>query len=324
MRYVVLKIINQQLSNFKIMKKIKALLGVSFLVSSLAFTVMSCDETKETPAAKDVVDVALSDSRFSTLTKLLTDNGLISTLKGSGPFTVFAPTNDAFAKIDASKLSKDELVNILKSHVLSGKVMATDVKSGVANSLGSSIYLSKNSTGVFINGNSQVTTADVSASNGVIHIIDNVIVPPTKNLVEIAQSNADFTELVSLVLAADASVLTALASASNDGLTVFAPTNAAFNELYKTIPKATLLAPENKGLLTSVLLYHVVPGRVFSSDLPNVSGEVGTANSTAKIAFELGGGAKVKGKTSGNSNIVAANILATNGVIHVIDKVLLP
>ncbi len=306
------------------MKKIKALLGVSILVSSLSFGVMSCDENEETPAAKDVVDVALADSRFSTLTKLLTDNGLVSTLKGTGPFTVFAPTNDAFAKIDASKLTNDELVNILKSHVISGRVLAANVQSGTAATLGSSIYLSKNSTGVFINGNSQVTTADVTASNGVIHVIDNVIVPPTKSLVEIAQADPNFSELVSLVLAADASVVTALSSASTSGLTVFAPTNAAFTELYKTTPKATLLDPANKALLTSVLLYHVVPGRVFSSDLPNVSGEVGTANPAAKLTFDLAGGAKVKGTTSGNSNITAVNILGTNGVVHVIDKVLLP
>ncbi len=113
------------------MKKIKVLLGLSILLSSLSFGVMSCDENDE-PAAKDVVDVALADSRFTTLTKLLTDNGLVSTLKGTGPFTVFAPTNDAFAKIDASKLTNAELVNILKSHVVSGKVLAADVKSGVA------------------------------------------------------------------------------------------------------------------------------------------------------------------------------------------------
>ena len=305
------------------MKKIKVLLGTSIIASSLLLGVISCGKVvviKE----KDVVETAISDSRFTTLTKLLTDNGLVSTLKGSGPFTVFAPTNDAFAKIDASKLTNAELVNILKSHVVSGKVLAADVKSGVVTSLGSPIYLSKNSTGVFINGNSQVTTADVSASNGVIHVIDNVIVPPTKNLVEIAQANSSFTELVSLVLAADASVLTALSTASANGLTVFAPTNAAFTELYQAIPKATLLAPANKALLTSVLLYHVVPGRVFSSDLPNVSGEVGTANTAAKLTFDLMGGAKVKGKTSGNSNITAVNILGTNGIIHVIDKVLLP
>jgi uncharacterized surface protein with fasciclin (FAS1) repeats len=189
---------------------------------------------------------------------------------------------------------------------------------------GATKYLSKNSSGVFVNGNVKVTTADVPASNGVIHIIDNVIVPPSKNLVQIAQENSDFSELVSLVLAADQAVLTALSTASAGGLTVFAPTNAAFQELYKTTPKATLLLPENKGLLTDVLLYHVVSGRVFSTDLPNVSGEVPTSNSAAKLTFDLSNGAKVKGKSSGNSNITAVNFLGTNGVIHVIDKVLMP
>jgi uncharacterized surface protein with fasciclin (FAS1) repeats len=126
------------------------------------------------------------------------------------------------------------------------------------------------------------------------------------------------------VLAADASVVSALSTASANGLTVFAPTNAAFTELYKTLPKATLLLPENKKTLTDVLLYHVVSQRVFSSDLPNVSGDVATALPTGKISFDLMGGAKVKGAKSGSSNITAVNILATNGVVHVIDKVLLP
>ena len=85
-----------------------------------------------------------------------------------------------------------------------------------------------------------------------------------------------------------------------------------------------MLAPANRALLTSVLLYHVVPGRVFSTDLPNVSGEVATANPNGKVTFDLAGGAKVVGKTSGASKITSANILATNGVVHVIDKVLLP
>jgi uncharacterized surface protein with fasciclin (FAS1) repeats len=305
------------------MKNLMKISVLSLTLGALLFA-SSCENDDDTPAAKDVVDVALADTRFSTLTKLLTDNGLVSTLKGTGPFTVFAPTNDAFAKIDASKLTKDELVNVLKSHVISGRVLAADVKSGSATSLGAVNYLSKNSTGVFINGNVKVTTPDVLGSNGVIHIIDNVIVPPSQNLVQIAQGNTNFKELVDLVLAADPAVLTALSTASANGLTVFAPTNAAFQELYKTLPKATLLQAANKKTLTDVLLYHVVAGRVFSTDLPNVMGDVATQNAAAKLSFDLTSGAKVKGKTSGTSNITGVNILGTNGVIHVIDKVLLP
>lgn len=304
----------------------KFILPILLLITSIGISACSDDNTVEAP--KTIVDVAVADAQFSTLTAALTKAELVTALKGTGPFTVFAPNNTAFGKAGITSLdglTKEALTPILTSHVLSGKVLAADVKSGTVSTLNTAnnIYFSVNSSGVFINGNIKVVSTNISASNGVIHVIDNVIIPPSKSLVQIASTTADFTELTSLVLAADASVAKALTDASATGLTVFAPTNAAFNELYKTTPKATLLAPANKKLLTDVLLYHVVGGRVFSTDLPNVTGEVATVN-TAKIKFDLTNGAKVVGKTSGNSTITAANILATNGVIHVIDKVLLP
>ncbi len=292
----------------------------------MSFT--SCGDDEEVVTPSTIVDVALADAQFSTLTSALTKAELVSALQGTGPFTVFAPNNAAFTKAGITSLdglSKDALTPILTSHVLNGKVLAADVKSGGVSTLNTNnnIYLSVNSTGVYINGNIKVIATDVDASNGVIHVIDNVIIPPTNSLVQIAATTEDFSELTSLVLAADPAVAAALTAASTTGLTVFAPTNAAFTELYKTIPKATLLDPSNKQLLTDVLLYHVVSGRVFSTDLPNVTGQVATVN-TEKISFDLTNGAKVVGKSSGNANITAANVLATNGVIHVIDKVLLP
>ena len=304
----------------------KFIFPILLLITSIGISACSDDNTVEAP--KTIVDVAVADAQFSTLTAALTKAELVTALKGTGPFTVFAPNNTAFGKAKITSLdglTKEALTPILTSHVLSGKVLAADVKSGTGSTLNTAnnIYFSVNSSGVFINGNIKVISTNISASNGVIHVIDSVIVPPSKSLVEIASTTANFSELTSLVLAADASVAKALTDASATGLTVFAPTNAAFNELYKTTPKATLLAPANKKLLTDVLLYHVVGGRVFSTDLPNVTGEVATVN-TAKIKFDLTNGAKVVGKTSGNSTITAANILATNGVIHVIDKVLLP
>ncbi len=299
-------------------------------VLALSFTACNDDDdAPSTPALGNIAGVASADPQFSTLVGALTKAELVTTLQGTGPFTVFAPNNAAFTKAgitSLASLTKEALTPILTTHVLSGNVKAADVKSGAVKTVNTNndIYLSKNADGVFINGNIKVIATDVSASNGVIHVIDNVIVPPTQSLVQVAQGNSNFSELVSLVLAADPAVATALSSASANGLTVFAPTNAAFTELYKTTPKATVLAPANRALLTSVLLYHVVPGRVFSTDLPNVSGEVSTANPAGKVTFNLTGGAKVVGKTSGASNITAANILATNGVVHVIDKVLLP
>lgn len=312
----------------------KNLMKISNLFTILVavFVMSSCEKeetTPSTPALGNIATVASGDAQFSTLVAALSKAELVTTLQGTGPFTVFAPNNAAFAKAGITSLdglSKEALTPILTTHVLSGTVKAADVKSGAAKTVNANnqIYLSKNADGVFINGTIKVVATDVSASNGVIHVIDNVIVPPSKTLVEIASANKDFSELVSLVLAADPAVATALSAASVNGLTVFAPTNAAFTELYKSTPKATLLLPANKALLTNVLLYHVVPARVFSTDLPNVSGEVGTANTSAKLTFSLSGGAKVTGKTSGASNITATNILATNGVIHVIDKVLQP
>ena len=292
----------------------------------MSFT--SCGDDEEVVTPSTIVDVALAEAQFSTLTSALTKAELVSALQGTGPFTVFAPNNAAFTKAGITSLdglSKDALTPILTSHVLNGKVLAADVKSGGVSTLNTNnnIYLSVNSTGVYINGNIKVIATDVDASNGVIHVIDNVIIPPTNSLVQIAATTEDFSELTSLVLAADPAVAAALTAASTTGLTVFAPTNAAFTELYKTIPKATLLDPSNKQLLTDVLLYHVVSGRVFSTDLPNVTGQVATVN-TENISFDLTNGAKVVGKSSGNANITAANVLATNGVIHVIDKVLLP
>ncbi len=292
----------------------------------MSFT--SCGDDEEVVTPSTIVDVALADAQFSTLTSALTKAELVTALQGTGPFTVFAPKNAAFTKAGITSLdglSKDALTPILTSHVLNGKVLSADVKSGGASTLNTNnnIYLSVNSTGVYINGNIKVIATDVDASNGVIHVIDNVIIPPTNSLVQIAATTEDFSELTSLVLAADPAVAAALTAASTTGLTVFAPTNAAFTELYKTIPKATLLDPSNKQLLTDVLLYHVVSGRVFSTDLPNVTGQVATVN-TENISFDLTNGAKVVGKSSGNANITAANVLATNGVIHVIDKVLLP
>jgi uncharacterized surface protein with fasciclin (FAS1) repeats len=300
-----------------------------FKLFALLFAVLGFVSCKEDEVkTNNIVDVAVSDTQFSILAAALTKADLITALQATGPFTVFAPNNAAFAKAGITSLdalSKEALTPILTSHVLSGQVLAANVKSGPAPTLNTNnnIFLSVNNTGVYINGNIKVVATDVTASNGVIHVIDNVIVPPSKNLVEIAVENPNFSELVSLVLAADPAVATALGSASANGLTVFAPVNAAFTELYKTIPKATLLNPTNRALLTNVLLYHVVPGRVFSTDLPNISGAVPTV-ATTTVSFDLSSGAKVVGKNSGSSNITAANILGTNGVIHVIDKVLLP
>jgi uncharacterized surface protein with fasciclin (FAS1) repeats len=317
----------------KNLRKLLAPLSI-VLIAVMAFT--SCK--KDDPvvvAPTDIVSVAVANGSFKTLAAALTKAGLVSTLQSAGPYTVFAPNDAAFTKAGITSLdglTKEALTPILTTHVLSGTVKAADVKSGAAPTVNTAnqIYLSKNADGVFINGNIKVIATDVTASNGVIHVIDNVIIPPARNIVTEAVEGPDkalFTELVELVGAAG--LATTLSTATAKGYTVFAPTNAAFTELYKGAgtSKAALIA--NKALLTRVLLYHVVADRVFSTDLPNVgTAEVATAgtgtNAGDKLTFDLAGGAKVKGGSSGNSNIIKANVLTTNGVIHAIDKVLIP
>lgn len=134
-------------------------------------------------APKDIVDTAVAAGSFNTLAKLLTDAGLVETLKGAGPFTVFAPTDEAFAKVPADTLAalaadKAMLTKVLTYHVVAGKVMAADIKPGdVPTVAGPNVTLSVADGKVMVNG-ATVTTADVVASNGVIHVIDQVLLPP--------------------------------------------------------------------------------------------------------------------------------------------------
>jgi uncharacterized surface protein with fasciclin (FAS1) repeats len=311
----------------------KSIIPMSFVLVSMCLFSSCKDDNNSVvtpPATKTIKGIVVEDAKFSTLETALIKADLSTSLDATGPFTVLSPTNDAFTKagIKIDSLSKDALTPILTSHVLTGMITSADFKSGKLSTgnANNDIYISKNADGVFINGNIKVTSTEVLATNGVIHSIDNVITVPKKSLIDLAKENSNFSDLVMFVMAADPSVKMALTDASANGYTVFAPTNAAFAELYKdsTMTKAKLLDPANKTMLTNVLLYHVVPNRVFSTDLPNVSGDLQTANTSGKVSFDLAGGAKVKGAKSGTSNITSANMLATNGVLHTIDKVLIP
>jgi uncharacterized surface protein with fasciclin (FAS1) repeats len=305
-----------------------ALVGISVIVGA-------CESSTNatTPAGPGTIAaVASADARFTTLVRALTRADLVTTVQGAGPFTVFAPTNDAFARLltDLKLASIDDvpvatLKNILLYHVLGAKVAAADVKSGAATTAAAApnnqIFLSKVGADVFINGGTKVIVADVAASNGVIHAIDRVLVPPTQNLVEIAVATpASFSSLVAAVTRAG--VGSTLTSAGP--FTVFAPTNAAFAQLLTDL-KVASINDIPVATLQAVLLYHVVPGRVFSSDL--TAGVVTTAKPTPPNSVTVAISPAVTVKASGNataSNVTSANILATNGVIHVIDRVLLP
>jgi uncharacterized surface protein with fasciclin (FAS1) repeats len=301
----------------KNLRKLLAPLSI-VLLSVIVFT--SCK--KDDPvvvAPKDITAVAIGDGNFKTLVAALTKANLVATLQGTGPFTVFAPNDAAFTKAGITSLdalTADALKPILLYHVLAGKILAADIKTGQTEVTSGStkLYITKNANGVYLNGNTKVSATDVAASNGVIHVLDNVLIPPSKNIAEIAIADSRFTTLVDLVKKAG---LVETLSAASGAYTVFAPTNDAFTELFKTVNPATLTNDQIK----NILLYHVVPSKVFSPDLTN--GDVTMANG-GKVTIDLTSGVSVKGKTSAASKVVIANVLATNGVIHAIDKVLLP
>ncbi|MCW5946168.1 MAG: fasciclin domain-containing protein [Fimbriimonadales bacterium] len=300
------------------------------LVSALSvgiFTLSAFNTNDE----KDIVDIAASNKDFSTLVAAVKAAGLVEALKGDGPFTVFAPTNAAFEKLEKEKpgtiaaLLKPEnkglLTQVLTYHVVPGKVMASDVtklKSGttVKTLNGQSITVTI-SEGVKVD-NAKVIATDIVGKNGVIHVIDTVIMPSTSSIVDIALADANFSTLVAAVKAAG--LVDAL---KGEGpFTVFAPTNEAFEQLEKEKPGtiASLLKPENKQKLIEILTYHVVPGRVMAADAKALANGTKVATLNGKeISVWNTDGVKIN-----SARVIKADVQATNGVIHVIDTVILP
>jgi transforming growth factor-beta-induced protein len=294
-----------------------------------------------TPAAAgDIVAVASSTDGFSTLVAAVTAAGLVETLQGAGPFTVFAPTDEAFAALPEGVLdalllpeNKETLAQILTYHVVSGKVMAADVTAGDVPSVeGSTIAVTVDGGKVMLNGSANVVATDVAASNGVIHVIDAVILPPgldvstliapmttegaaeaPGDIVEVASTTDGFSTLVAAVTAAGL-----VETLQGEGpFTVFAPTDEAFAALPAGILDALLL-PENKDVLVQILTYHVVSGKVMAADV--AAGDVPSVEGSP-ITVTVDGG---KVMLNGSANVVATDVAASNGVIHVIDAVILP
>lgn len=307
-------------------------------------TVSSCSKDDEpTPAVSNTItDKVVADPSFSTLEAAVAKAGLAETLKGTGPFTVFAPDNAAFTASGITSIdgiSADDLKKILLYHTLASKVMAADIPTAsntkvlTANSPADSIFVTKNANGVFVNG-IKVTAADIAADNGVIHKLEKVLMPASGNVVEtaIATSGGDnaLDSLVVAVVRADAANPGLITLLSSGTLTVFAPTNKAFRDLLTAL-SLTNISQIPIATLTAVLQYHVVAGRAFSSDLTNgalpMFANGSTTVSLTGPTIKGNNGVlnlSVGGSTDNTSNIIATNILCRNGVVHVIDRVLLP
>lgn len=300
-----------------------ALLAIFSLVLFASCSKDDKDEPMDTQ--KNIVEVASGDARFSILVEALSKANLVSALQADGPFTVFAPTNDAFNALFAqlgvsgiADLDAATLTPILLNHVVSGQVKAADVATGYASTLNTSAP-GNNSVKIFLNKGSDVKVegskviiADIMASNGVIHAIDKVILP--SNVVGHAINNPNFSILVEAVVKAN--LVEALSAAGP--FTVFAPTNDAFNKLFNTLGVSGISALTAEQL-TPILLYHVVSGNVTSSQVS--SGSVPTLKDGSNLNLLVNS----MGVTiNSDVNVVVTDVQGSNGVIHVIDAVLVP
>ena len=269
---------------------------------------------------KNIVETASDAGSFGTLIAAAKAAGLAEALSSQGPLTVFAPTDEAFAKLGSTvdellkPENRDQLAAILTYHVVQGRVTAAQVTdlefAGTLN--GQRVDISSGYGGVEIDEASVVQT-DIEASNGIIHVIDTVLLPQTRNIAEVATEAGSFGTL--LAAANAAGLVPAL---TGEGpLTVLAPTDEAFNKL-GTETINTLLRPENKERLADILKYHVISGRVYSDQALD-AGEAETLQGETVNFRSRYGNAEVNG-----AGIVATDIEASNGVIHVIDEVILP
>lgn len=295
------------------------LLGTTIVASN-----SSCKDDDPAPAPqKNINEIVNTDTSFSLLKQAITKAGL-GTALSTGNLTVFAPDNAAFAATGINSTTIDALpvatvTNLLTYHVLGSKVVSTavPVSDSVRTLSTNLIFASRNANGVFVNG-VKVKAADVAASNGVIHVISKVLYPvPSATIAGLATATPD---LSLLLVAVERAGLTGAVSGAGK-YTVFAPTNAAFAAA--GYPDAASINAAPVPAIAAIVKSHVLPTNVFSSDLiaaatlptiqPAVSLTVGTTPASVKIT----------GSGSAASNIVSPNILATNGVVHVIDRVLL-
>ena len=312
---------------------------IPILLISLT-TLQSCNNNDDDNVEdiSTIVNLAVDSADLTSLVAALDRANLVSALNGEGPFTVLAPTNDAFAAfLSANNFNSledvpvDILTKVLLNHVISGSLISTDLSTGYANTLATSaasqtplsIYVDT-SNGVRFNGVSSVSAADILAVNGVIHKVDAVIGLP--NIVTFATADPNFSTLVSALTRSDLTtdfvgVLSTDSATAPAPFTVFAPINDAFNRLLIELDLASL-SEIDEPTLDVVLKYHVVGGaNVLDS---NLTDNLTVSTLSGDITADITGGARLTDPTGRVSDIIATNVQANNGVIHAINKVILP
>jgi transforming growth factor-beta-induced protein len=314
----------------------KLLIACCLSFSLLFFS--SCEKT-ETDEAKNIVELAQETDDLSSLVAALTDSrhttDFVSILSGSTAYTVFAPTNTAFQALLDSDPSWNSISDIpiatldavLKFHVIAGSVKSTDLSASYANTLSTGPNMEAVSLQIDVapavqfNGNTSPVQVDIEASNGVVHTIDKVMLPP--NVVNLASNGSAFTSLVAALT--DSRHTTNFITVLNGTgpFTVFAPTNDAFQALLNSNTAWNSISDIPIATLDAVLKYHVVSGaNVQANELTN--GQNIAMLSTDSVSVDLSAGAKLMTSSNQTVSITATDVQGTNGVVHVVDKVLLP
>jgi len=326
----------------------KSIVRIAMLVA-LALGVVSCSDEDEMPAT--VVEAARAAGDFNTLLAALEATGLDETLEGAGPFTVLAPTDAAFALLPAglvdlgvipapapamggagapqAALTEPQIIQVLQYHVLNEALTAEEVTGGdtITPLVGGPISVQVLEDGtVVLDGRVQIETTNIETGNGIVHIIDAVLLPEdlqsTLNVVEILSASPRFSTLVGAV-GGEGLALTLSGTNEGNGFTVFAPTNEAFDRLPGMLVADLAMA----GSLDDVLLYHVIGSEIDSqaaiaaagSSVPTASPD-GEGNFLLAVDVDGDGDLFLDGRTQ----VIATDIEASNGIIHVIDSVLVP
>ena len=321
--------------------------GIKMLmVAAVAFGITSCDKDDDivnnaTPSTqKTIATIAVENGNFTILVDALTRTGLVDVVSDpTQNLTVFAPTDSAFmnllTELNMSSLDEvemalgtDGLKNVLLYHVLGQEVMSSMVTTGYVTTLGMnssmdnlSFYLSADN-GVMINQRATVTAVDLDASNGVIHVIDKVILPAT--MYQLLSYNPSYSSLVAALGVADGGLDTLLDNPSEGPFTLFAPNNSAFNDLLMDMQLAdlnALVGALGTSGVADVLTYHVVAGNINSDEV--TAGNVATVNG-ANISIALDNGVTITDANGGMAMVKEVDIQGTNGVVHAIDAVLVP
>jgi uncharacterized surface protein with fasciclin (FAS1) repeats len=335
------------------MKHIQFFSKTSLLLLAAPFIMTSCDKDDDVPVTPTITETVVAGASFTLLEAAVVKAGYTSLLSTTSNLTVFAPNDDAFrqlditgdgvpdldteAKINAlSGAGLDLLKSVLNYHVLTSKVPASAITAAgiqsatyAATGAGPNLFAKINGGKAYING-VEVVTADVMASNGIIHVINRVLLPPAVTITGAVAANPNFSRLLYAINRVKNNGGADIAAALNGAgpITVFAPDNAAFARSGFTTDASLNAVPVAD--LQKIILHHAVGARVFSSDLSaGMVNSLLTATETTKsLTISLTGPA-VYGAGNGTTaagwpKITGVNLVQTNGVIHVIDRVILP